>query len=152
MYNTKKKLLVRIVALILVLATLAPLGASAAVAETVQPRASSYLDSYSAYVYPAGSGKVQVYYSVVGANYMDEIGYLRIAIYESTDNSNFTWVKTFTNTNTPSLLGYDKIYHSGHVDYQGVAGRYYKAYVCVWAGENGSGDTRYFWTSAKKAT
>lgn len=152
MYNTKKNLLVRIVALVLVLATLAPLGASAAVAETVQPRASSYLDSYSAYVYPAGSGKVQVYYSVTGVDYMDEIGYLRIAIYESTDNSSFTCVKTFTNANTPSLLAYNKFHHSGYVQYSGVAGRYYKAYVCVWAGENGSGDTRYFWTSSKKAT
>lgn len=152
MYITKRSLLVRIVALVLVLATFAPLGASAAVAETAQPRASAYLDSYSAYVYPAGSGKVRVYYSVVGTNYMDSLGYLRIAIYESTDNTNFTCVKTFTDDNTPSLLGYNKIRHSGSVTYDGVVGRYYKAYVCVWAGDNGSGDTRYFWTSAKKAT
>lgn len=149
MYNTKKNLLVRIVALVLVFATIAPLGVSATGA---QPRASAYLDSYSAYVYPAGSGNVRVYYSVVGTDYMDEIGYLRIAIYESTDNSNFTCVRTFTDDNTPSLMDYNDYYHSGSVTYDGVVGRYYKAYVCVWAGENGSGDTRYFWTSAKKAT
>lgn len=149
MYNTKKKLTVRIIALVLVFATLAPLAVSAAGPQT---RASDYLDSYSAYVYPAGSGKIRVYYSVTGVDYMDEIGYLRIAIYESTDNSNFTWVKTYTDDNTSSLMGYNNYRHSGNVEYKGVAGRYYKAYVCVWAGENGSGDTRYFWTSAKKAT
>lgn len=149
MYNTKKNVFVRIIALVLVLSTLAPLAVSAA---GNQSRASSYLNSYSAYVSPQGGGKIRVYYSVAGTNYMDELGYMRIAIYESTDNSNFTWVKTFTDTNTPSMMGYNKIYHSGNVEYKGVAGRYYKAYVCVWAGDNGSGDTRYFWTSAKKAT
>lgn len=149
MYNTKRNLLVRIIALILVLSTLAPLAVSAA---GPQARASSYLNSYSAYVHPAGSGKVQVWYSVTGTDYMDSIGYLTIQIYESKDNSTWTWVKSYTNDSTPSMLDYNDYYHSGHVDYNGVAGRYYKAYLCVWAGENGSGDTRYFWTSAKKAT
>lgn len=149
MYNTKRNVLNRVIALILVLTTLAPLAVSATAPQT---RASDYLNSYSAYVSVPGSRKVQVYYSVTGMNYMDEIGYMRISIYESTDNSNFTCVKTFTDTNTPSLMAYNKIHHSGYVEYKGVAGRYYKAYVCVWAGDNGSGDTRYFWTSAKKAT
>ena len=148
MYNKKKSFIVRIISLVLVLTMFAPVVAGAA----AQPRASSYLDSYSAYVYPAGSGKVQVWYSVTGTDYMDSIGYLTIQIYESTDNSTWTWVKSFSNGNYPSMLDYNDYYHSGHVDYNGVAGRYYKAYLCVWAGENGSGDTRYFWTSAKKAT
>lgn len=149
MYKTKRSLLVRIVALVLVLSTLAPMAVSATGA---QSRASAYLNSYSAYVSVPGSGKVQVYYSVVGTDYMDSLGYLRIAIYESTDNSNFTCVRTFTDDNTPSLMDYNDYYHSGSVTYYGVVGRYYKAYVCVWAGNDGAGDTRYFWTSAKKAT
>ena len=152
MYNRKKIDLVRIAAVLLMLAMLLPLGVSAAVPETVQPLASDYLDSYNAYVYPAGSGKIQVWFSVIGVNYMDELGALRIAIYESTDNSTWTWVKTFTHNTTSGMLGYNTIYHSGHVDYQGVAGRYYKAYVGIWGGENGDGDNRYFWTSAKLAT
>lgn len=152
MYNKKKNLIVRIISLVLVLTMLVPVGASAAVAETAQPRASSYLDSYSAYIYPAGGGKIQACFSVTGTDYMDEIGVLRIAIYESTNNSTWTWVKSYNDINYPSLLSYNDYHHSGYMTYQGVAGRYYKAYVCVWAGENGSGDTRYFWTSAKKAT
>ena len=152
MNNRKKNVIVRIAAILLVLVMLMPVGASAAIPETVQPCASDYLDSYNAYVYPAGNGKVQVWFSAIGVNYMDELGSLRIGIYESTDNRSWTWVRTFTNENTPSMLGYDVIYHSGHVDYQGVAGRYYMAYVCIWGGENGEGDTRYFWTSAKQAT
>lgn len=147
MNNMKTSRAFRIAALLLVVVMLFPVGAMAA-----EPRSSLYLDTYSAYVYPAGWGKVQVWFDVQGTNVMDEIGALDIRIYESTDNENWTWVKTFGYSNNSGMLGYDDYIHSGHVEYNGTIGRYYKAYVCVWAGKNGAGDTRYFWTSAKKAT
>ena len=148
----KKTVLIRFLSLCLVFTMLAPLCVSAAVEEPAIPYASSYLDSYNAYVYPAGSGKVAVYISVVGDDYMDEIGALTVILQESTDNSNWTRVKTFTNGTNPELLGYNKIKHNADVSYQGVAGRYYRAYVTIWAGKDGDGDSRYMWTSAKKAT
>ena len=148
----KKTVIIRILSLCLVFAMLAPLCVSAAVEEPAVPYASSYLDSYNAYVYPAGSGKVSVYISVVGDDYMDDIGALTIILYESTNNTTWTHAKTFTNGTNPALLGYNKVKHNANVSYQGVAGRYYKAYVTIWAGKDGDGDTRYLWTSAKKAT
>ena len=39
-----------------------------------------------------------------------------------------------------------------HVDYQGVAGRYYKAYVQIWGGPAEGGDTRCIWTEVERAT
>lgn len=152
MSKKKRSRIIYALSIILILAMLLPLGAQAAVVDPVQPYASSYLDSYIAYVYSAGSGLVQVYFEVHGTAYMDELGCLSVSIYESTDNVNWTWKKTFTHDSTSGMLGYNKFYHSGHVDYQGVVGRYYKAYVCIWGGDNGAGDTRYFWTSVKKAT
>lgn len=152
MYKYHKSVLLRLFALLLIVGTLVPIGAQASVTETVQPKASAYLSVYNAYVYPAGSGKVQIYFEAHGTNYLDELGCLSVSIYESTDNSNWTWKKTFTHDSTSGMLGYNIYSHFGHVDYQGVAGRYYKAYVCIWGGDNGDGDTRYFWTSAKKAT
>ena len=150
MYNSKKFAFVRLLAMIMVLAMLIPVGASAAAPEAIQPRASYYLDSYNAYVYLPGGSQVQVWFDVEGTGMMDEIGVLSIELYESTDRSNWTWVKTFKHTSTSGMLAYGDYSHSGHVTYNsGVAGRYYKAYVCVWAGKNGSGDTRYFWTSVK---
>lgn len=137
----------RIVALLLVVSMSFPVTVSA-----VEPRASDYLDSYQTYVYPAGNGEIQVWFNVTADNYMDEIGALTIELYESKDNTTWTRVKTYLYTDYPSILAYNKVYHSGHVTYQGIVGRYYKAYVCIWAGENGAGDTRYVWTSAKKAT
>lgn len=143
----KNKRLYRIVSLLLVIVLILPVGAMAA-----EPRSSLYLDSYSAYVYPAGWGKIQVWFDVNGTNDMDEIGALEIQMYESTDNENWTWVKTFDYTDYSDMLIYDDYAHTGHIEYNGTLGRYYKAYVCVWAGKNGSGDTRYFWTNSEKAT
>ena len=124
---------IRFIALLLIFFFISPVYAQAAEAEPMQPRASAYLDNYAAYVYLPGNGQVQVYFDVTGTNVMDELGALSIAIYESTDGVNWTWKDTFKHDLT----------------YNGVVGRYYKAYVCIWGGKNGQGDTRYFWTSAK---
>lgn len=122
----------------------------------IQPYASYYLDNYGAYVYPAGNSLIQVYFNVSGAGTMDELGALTIQLYECPTNSSniddWEWKTTFKYDTTPSMLSYNDDYHSGHVDYYGTAGKWYKAYVCIWGGKDGAGDTRYFWTSAKKAT
>ena len=142
----------RLIAIFLVAVMIIPIQAHASTAEYIEPRASYYLDSYQAYVYPAGSGEIQVWFNVTADDYMDEIGALSIHIYESSDNSNWTYKATYRHTNYPDMLDSNDYYHSGHVTYQGAIGKYYKAYVCIWAGRDGGGDTRYFWTSAKKAT
>ena len=156
MYNRKKTILQKIIAALLVFVLVVPISANAFADERVDPRASDYLSVYGAYVYPAGDNQIQVYFNVQGPGYMDELGALSIQIYEcstnSTDIDDWTWKKTFTHDSTADMLAYNDYLHVSHVDYTGTAGKYYKAYVCVWAGKNGDGDTRYFWTSAKKAT
>lgn len=147
MNNTKISRTFRIAALVLAIILILPVSAMA-----VEPRSSLYLDSYSAYAYPAGWGKIQIWFDVTGTDYMDEIGVLEIQIFESKDNSTWTWVETFEHQDCSGMLGYNNYTHTGHVEYGGTIGRYYKAYVCVWAGKDGDGDTRYFWTSPKKAT
>ncbi len=147
MYTAKRSLTVKIIAMLLIAAMLCPLQAFA-----VESRASHYLNAYSAYTYSAGWGKMQVWFEVDGNDYMDEIGALEIQLYESKDNSTWTWVKTFEHQDYSGMLVYDDFSHMGHVEYKGTIGRYYKAYVCIWAGRNGDGDARYFWTSPKKAT
>lgn len=145
--NAQKSLFLKVIAIILVISTIFPVNAIAA-----DTRASDYLTAYSAYLYPAGWGKIQIWFEVDGTNYMDEIGALEIQLYESKDNENWTWVKTFDYTDYSSMLGYNNYYHDGYVEYNGTIGRYYKAYVCIWAGKDGDGDTRYFWTPSEKAT
>lgn len=145
--RTTKRSVVKIIAILLLIVMLSPIEAFAA-----ETRASYYLSSYTAYIYPAGWGKVQVWFNVQGTSDMDEIGALEIKLYESRDNETWYWVDTFSFSDYSDMLGYNDYSHNGHVEYNGTIGRYYKAYVCIWAGKDGDGDTRYFWTSAKKAT
>ena len=147
MSHKKSSKVVRIVSLLLIITLILPVSVMA-----TEPRSSLYLHSYSAYIYPAGWGKVQVWFSVDGTNDMDEIGALEIKLYESKDNETWTWVETYQHVDYSGMLGYNDFSHYGHVEYNGTIGRYYKAYVCVWAGKDGDGDTRYFWTTPKKAT
>lgn len=138
--------LIKVIALFLVISMIAPASVNAATTDPVMPLASYYLDSYSAYVYVTSSGTVQVWFDVMGTGDMDEIGSLRIVLYESSDNANWTKVKTFLHENTSGMLFEDDYYVSSHVSWaNGSTSKYYKAYVCVYAGKNGSGDTRYFW-------
>ena len=143
----RKELLFKLTILIVVVALVCPVGVNA-----VEPRASDYLHMYSAYIYPAGWGKVQVWFSVDGTGYMDEIGALEIQLYESKDNETWTWVETYQHIDNAGMLGYNDFSHYGHVEYNGTIGRYYKAFVCIWAGKNGDGDSRTFWTPVEKAT
>ena len=143
----KPSVLLRVFALLLTIVFLVPINVNA-----VEPRASYYLDSYSAYVYNAGWYKVQVWVTVDAVDYMDEVGALNIWLYESADNETWTQVEYYHYLDNSDMLGYDNHYHSGHVEYAGSIGKYYKAYVCVWAGKDGDGDSRYFWTSSQKAT
>ena len=145
--HKKHSAMFRIAAFILVFVLICPVNSYA-----VEPRASYYLDSYSAYIYPAGWGKVQVWFIVDGVETMDEIGTLKIWLYESTDGETWNQAKLFQYMDYSDMLTYNDYTHSGHVEYAGTIGRYYKAYVCVWAGQDGEGDSRYFWTSPVKAT
>ena len=137
--------LIKAIAICLIFALLCPISAGATEGDSVMPCASYYLDAYSAYVYITSSGQVQVWFDVMGTGYMDEIGTLSIKLYESTDGTTWTRVKTFSHENYSSMLAYDDYYHSGHVSYQGSTSKQYKAYICFWAGKDGLGDTRYMW-------
>ena len=150
--NKKKFTIIRITAMFLIVALFLSAGSLPALAATVQPRASDYLASYNGYVYPAGSGKIQVWFTVTGTDYQEALGALTIQVYESRNNSDWTLVQAYSHNNFPDMMGYNKVYHSGHVDYQGVAGRYYRAMVSIWGGGMTIGDNRYFYTSSKLAT
>lgn len=148
--------IIRIISLFLLLSVFTPLNTSASSRTDLSPRASEYLSTYGAYIYPAGNGKVQVWFDVEGTGYMEEIGCLSIQIYECSTNSSdiddWTWKDTYKHNTTPGMLAYNDDFHLGCVEYDGTVGMWYKAYVCVWAGKNGRGDSRYFWTYGRQAT
>lgn len=152
MTTMRKSVFVKIVVLLLVISMVAPCYASAAAVQPDGPMASYYISSYNSYVCAMGGGRVEVWFSITAVNFMDELGALSIGLYESTDQVNWTRVATFLHEDYSNMLLEDDFFHSTGLSYQGVAGRYYKAYVGLWAGRNGGGDTRYMWTSVERAT
>ena len=150
MERKKSHFLVKLIAIILVVSLCAPIGAQAAMPETVQPLASAYLTDYRAYICAMGDGNLEIWWEVCATRTLADVGVLIIYLYESTDNSNYYWVDTFQFTDYPQMLVHNDYFCMDHVDYEGVPGRYYKAYVGVWAGPEDGGDTRYIWTPVER--
>lgn len=147
MFKKSKFFIVKLISLCLVLALISPCYANAAVITPVQPLASNYLDSYNTYICKMGGGEIQIWFEVMADTDMDELGVLSIKLYESSDNVSWTRVKTFLHEDNSSMLIEDDFFHCSYVSYQGSANKYYKAYVCIWAGKDGGGDTRYMWAT-----
>jgi hypothetical protein len=78
-----------------------------------------------------------------GTGTMDEIGTLSIRLQEkSSGSSTWTTVKTYSYTSYPNMLSYNKNLYISSVYYSGKPGYSYRAYVTVWAGNDGNGDSR----------
>ena len=152
MERKKSHFLIKLVAIALVISLCAPIGAQAAMPETVQPLASAYLMDYRAYICAMGDGDLEIWWEVCGTGTWADIGVLIIYLYESTDNSTFYWVETFRFMDYPQMLVHNDYFCMDYVSYEGIPGRYYKAYVQVWAGPEDGGDGRYIWTPVERCT
>ena len=152
MKNRKNTILVKMVACMLVMALMAPISVSATVPETVMPRASDYLMGYTAYVCAMGDGDLEIWFEVAGTATQEYLGVTTIFLYESTDNVNWYRVDTFSHMDYPQMLLTNAWEVIDYVPYEGVAGRYYKAYVGIWGGPDPGGDSRYIWTPVERAT
>lgn len=151
MKSSKKLVLVRLTALLLVVCMVAPCYASAAVIEPVMPVDSDYFDSSNAFISAMGGGRIEIWFSITADNVMDEIGALSIRLYESADGQNWTRVSTFLHENRPGMLVGGEYAYSSCVSYYGIPGRQYKAHLSLWAGRNGNGEVLYTWTQPERA-
>lgn len=112
-------------------------------ADAAEPRASAYLSSYAAYMGAVGDSDVVVCFEVFGTKTMDEIGALDIILQEKAPGSTtWTTVATYWHSENPGMLITNDTSHVGYVTYDGVAGYIYRAQVTIWAGRDGSGDSR----------
>lgn len=145
----KKIYIVRICAMLLAVIMMVQPVIMGSAAE-IQPRESVYLSAYSVYPSAAGGGPVHFYWDVWGTDYWD-LGVKTIEVYESVNNVDWYWVKTYSSDTYPNMIAEGVIYHHSSITYYGIAGRYYKAYVTVWGGNGNYGDSRSFWTSTVKS-
>lgn len=129
------------------------LASSATAAEASVTRASDYLDSYLAYMHANGGGNVSIYFDVCGTGTMDRVGALTVQLQESKDGgATFSTIKTFSYLNYSNMTKRNAVACYSNVSYQGVAGRYYQAYVTVYAAKDGGSDSRTIFASKIKAT
>ena len=153
MLKKKKSCLIKAVVIILVIALMMPVSVNAAMPETVMPLASAYLACYTAYVCAMGGGNLEIWFEVTGTGTQEYLGVMSIFLYESTDNVNWYWVQTFQHEDYEQMLLANAWEVVDCVEYdEAVPGRYYKAYVGIWGGPDDCGDSRYIWTSSKRAT
>lgn len=152
MLRRKGTYFLKAISIVLIIALMMPIGAVAAEQNTVTPRASYYLAGYTAYICAMGNSDLEIWFEVTGTDFQEYLGVLTIYLYESTDNVNWYWVETFLHEDNPQMLRTNVYFNIDHVDYDGVAGRYYKAYVGIWGGPDDTGDARYIWTSVERAT
>lgn len=142
----------KLLLLILVFSLLLPSYVTAATPDTAQPAASYYLSAYTAYICPLAQYDIQIWWNIVGTDVMADIGTLSIYLYESTDNVNWTWVKTFHHSTYTQMLDHGDSHSMDYVFYDGDHEYYYKAYITIHAGDGTNGDNRYVWTPVVQAT
>ena len=150
MERKKSRFLGKLIAIVLVVSLCVPIGAQAAMPETVAPMASDYLIDYTAYICAMGGGDLEIWWEVTGTRTLADIGVLSVFLYESTDNVNWYWVKSYQHNQYDNMLWHNDYFCMDYVSYEGVPGRYYKAYVQIWAGPEDGGDTRYIWTPVER--
>lgn len=153
MEKKRNRVFIKVIATILSVIIFTPVHAQAAAPETVSPMASAYLASYTAYICAMGDGELQIWFEVNGTRTQEYLGVMSIRLYESTDNENWYWVKSFFHEDYNTMLAQNTYVHVNYVPYyEGVPGRYYKAYVGIWGGPDDCGDSRYIWTPVEICT
>lgn len=133
----------RIVCLIIVFSIFMAIPAYAT--EQTQ-RASSYFSSYRAYCNKESATVLRVYFSVLGAGIMDELGTSTIKVQRSSDGTNWTTMRTYTKEDYPQMIDTDATFHSGYVTYPATSGYYYRAHVTFYAKDSSGTGKLYYYT------
>lgn len=148
----KTSKMMRLVALVLILALTLPTYGYAALPETAEPCVYTHIYDWNGYVTALGGGKIKATYWIDATGTMVDIGAETVQIYESTDNENWTWKTSYRLRDNEDMMGHGTDYYKYSVQYQGVAGRYYKAHMSLVARDASGEETRFFFTDYTQAT
>lgn len=142
----KIKKTIRCICLLLIISSLLSLPVYA------DGKESQYFSSYGGYCYSAGSNTVQIWFNVKAKFYVDQLGSTSITLYESSDQSTWTSVKTFSYANYSSMMRSNNYIHNSHVSYyNAVSGYYYYALITVTIIDGSNSESRSFSTYSIQA-
>lgn len=136
----------RILCLILVLSMLFAFPVQAA--SEVEPRGSAFFSSYGAAIFKASSNSFEVWFDVMAnAAIMQEIGVSIIDVYRSSDQENWTKMRTYKMENYPEMIDENTGSHTGYVTYNyATPGYYYRARVIFYAKNSTGIGERFVYT------
>lgn len=119
------------------LAIVMTLSMSAFVAEAAEERASQFFATYCVYLWEPTN---EAWFEVTALDIMDELGASEIEIQRSTDQNNWTTVKTFVKEDYSQMTKSNKSNYANCVPYTFADGYYYRGVVTLYAKKgNGTG-------------
>lgn len=95
--------------------------------------ASYFFGSTDSFIEITGFTSFEVWYDVVGAGTMDEIGVSSIVVQRSSDKQSWTNVKTYLPEDYPQMIETDTCAAGNCVTSYGIPGYYYRALVTFYA-------------------
>ncbi len=120
---------------------------SAAFAEEITPRANPYIGRKTGSISSAGSGKININFSVDSADIMTTLGASKIELYKADG----TYLKTFYSSAYPNMLGSNTYTYGSSVSYNGVSGESYYAVITYYASCSKGSSTSTLTTLTVKA-
>ena len=122
----------------MLLAVVMVFAAPAAAIENENSRASNFFMSSDVYLYQTTSTQFRVWFEVSALGGMDKLGASEIKVQRSSDNENWTTMKTYTMDSYSNMICENTGAHASYVTYTGQTGYYYRAKITLYA-ENSSG-------------
>ena len=107
-------------------------------AETVEPRASDFFAASSVYFWNTSGRNYQIWFDVTAVGTMTELGASEIVVQRSTDERNWTTVRTYYKENYSQMTNDNTFSYANCVPFTATAGYAYRAIVMLYA-RNSSG-------------
>ena len=109
-------------------------------AETTDSRASNYFAASSVYFWNTSGRNYEIWFDVTAKGTMAELGTSKIQVQRSTDESNWTTVRTYYKEDYPQMIKTNTGHHDDCVPFTATTGYSYRAIVTLYA-KNSSGGT-----------
>lgn len=107
-------------------------------AETVEPRASNFFTSCSTYFWNVSGNSYQIWFEVTAVGTMEKLGVSEIRVKRSTDEVNWSTVKTYDMADYTQMTATGTTIHVDCVPFTATSGYSYYAEVTLYA-KNSSG-------------
>lgn len=107
-------------------------------AEIPNPRASNFFTASSVYFWHTSGNNYQIWFDVTATGIMSKLGVSEIKVQRSTDEVNWTTVKTYDMADYSRMTDSNTSTYANYVPYTATTGYSYKAKVTLYA-KNSSG-------------